>query len=261
MHQKQPPANVAFASSARTTECVKATTRPASSRRRDRPEARSLMAHSFVARRRGLRGHAVPDPARGGTMQRCSPRNPGRSGTTDRCNRSRSSTNPVPVRGGAMRGHLRAGLMLFAAFTGVEHTAAATEFAVDPEVGNNAFTAVFDSQIGERITAVSSAIGCTLTIDEAAREGHASCSVPLSTVRIDNDDTKTEHFGQWATNKKTDPKQCTFRVEVPVVTLPSPVEPKTPVAFTTEGRFTICGRPRDDGQAEHIQGTVIYLPA
>jgi len=151
--------------------------------------------------------------------------------------------------------------MLFAAFMGVEHTAAATEFAVDPEVGNNAFTAVFDSQIGERITAVSSAVGCTLTIDEAAREGHASCSVPLSTVRIDNDDTKTEHFGQWATNQKTDPKQCTFQLEVPEVKLPSPVEPKTPVAFTTDGRFTICGRPRDDGQPERIQGTVIYLPA
>src|SRR2546422_8049957 len=73
-----------------------------------------------------------------------------------------------------MRGHLRAGLMLFAAFMGVEHTAAATEFAVDPEVGNNAFTAVFDSQIGERITAVSSAVGCTLTVDEAKREGRAA---------------------------------------------------------------------------------------
>ncbi len=136
-----------------------------------------------------------------------------------------------------------------------------TQSAVDPEVGNNAFTAVFDSQIGERITAVSSAVGCTLTVDEAKREGRASCSVPLGSVRVDNDDTKTEHFGQWATNKKTDPKQCTFQVEVPVVTLPSPVEPKTAVAFTTEGRFTICGRPRDDGEAEHIQGTVVYLPA
>jgi len=160
-----------------------------------------------------------------------------------------------------MRGQLRAGSMLFAALMAARHTAAATRFAVDPEVGNNAFTAVFDSQIGERITAVSSAVGCTLTVDEAAREGRASCSVPLSTVRIDNDDTKTEHFGQWATNKKTDPKQCMFQLEVPDVKLPSPVEPKTPVAFTTEGRFTICGRPRDDGQPERIQGTVIYLPA
>ena len=160
-----------------------------------------------------------------------------------------------------MRGQLRAGLILFAALMAVRRTAAATQFAVDPEVGNNAFTAVFDSQIGERITAVSSAVGCTLTVDEAEREGCASCSVPLSTVRIDNDDTKTEHFGQWATNQKTDPKQCTFQLEVPEVKLPSPVEPKTPVAFTTDGRFTICGRPRDDGQPERIQGTVIYLPA
>jgi hypothetical protein len=158
-----------------------------------------------------------------------------------------------------MAGPPNAGLILFAAFVAVSRVAAATQFAVDPEVGNNAFTAVFDSQIGERITAVSSAVGCTLTVDEAKREGRATCSVPLNTVRVDNDDTKT--FGQWATNKKTDPKQCTFQVEVPVVKLPSRVEPKTPVAFTTEGRFTICGRPRDDSLAEHFQGTVIYLPA
>src|SRR2546430_5745428 len=97
----------------------------------------------------------------------------------------------------------------------------------------------FAAQTGALFTAVCSAVGCTLTVDEAKREGRASCSVPLGSVRVDNDDTKTEHFGQWATNKKTDPKQCTFQVEVPVVTLPSPVEPKTPVAFTTEGRFTI----------------------
>ena len=160
-----------------------------------------------------------------------------------------------------MAGQPKGGLILFAALVAVSRVAAATQFAVDPEVGNNAFTAVFDSQIGERITAVSSAVGCTLTVDEAKREGRATCSVPLSSVRVDNDDTKTEHFGQWATNKKTDPKECTFQVEVPAVMLPSPVEPKTPVAFTTEGRFTICGRPRDDGQAEHIEGTVIYLPA
>src|SRR6266850_7594880 len=141
-----------------------------------------------------------------------------------------------------MAGQPKAGLMLLAALVAMNRAAAATQFAVDPEVGNNAFTAVFDSQIGERITAVSSAVGCTLTVDEAKREGRAGCSVPLSTVRIDNDDTKTEHFGQWATNQKTDPKQCTFQLEVPEVKLPSPVEPKTPVAFTTEGRFTICGR-------------------
>lgn len=137
---------------------------------------------------------------------------------------------------------------------------AETKFTVDPEVGNNAFTAVFDSTIGERITAVSSAVGCTLTVDEGKLEGHATCSVPLTSIRVDNDDTKTEHFGQWATNKKMEPAQCTFTLEVPAVKLPPPVEPKKPVAFTTEGTFTICGRPRDDHRRERIQGTVIYLP-
>src|SRR5438445_12927966 len=101
-----------------------------------------------------------------------------------------------------MAGQPKAGLMLLAALVAMNRAAAATQFAVDPEVGNNAFTAVFDSQIGERITAVSSAVGCTLTVDEAKREGRASCSVPLGSIRVDNDDTKTEHFGQWATNKK-----------------------------------------------------------
>ena len=137
---------------------------------------------------------------------------------------------------------------------------AETKFAVDPEAGNNAFTAVFDSAIGERITAVSSAVGCTLTVGEEKLEGRATCSVPLASVRVDNDDTKTGHFGEWATNKKMEPAECTFELEVPAVKLPPPVEPKTPVSFSTEGTFTICGRARDDKRPERIQGTVIYLP-
>ena len=44
---------------------------------------------------------------------------------------------------------------------------ASARFAVDPEAGNNTFTAVFDAAIGERITAVSSAVACTLIVDEA----------------------------------------------------------------------------------------------
>jgi len=138
---------------------------------------------------------------------------------------------------------------------------AETKFTVDPEVGNNTFTAVFDATIGERITAVSSAVGCTLTVDEAKLEGRAKCSLPLTSVRVDNDDTKSEHFAQWATNKKMDPAKCTFDLDVPAVKLPAPVEPKKPVPFTTEGTFTICGRPHADHRPERIQGTVIYLPA
>ena len=49
-------------------------------------------------------------------------------------------------------------------------TRADTHFTVDPQGGNNTFTAVFDTQIGERITASSSAIGCSLTVDEARQE-------------------------------------------------------------------------------------------
>jgi hypothetical protein len=135
-----------------------------------------------------------------------------------------------------------------------------TTFTVDPEAGNNTFGAVFDAAIGERIMAVSSGVGCTLSVDEGKLEGHAKCSVPLTAVRVDNDDTKTEHFQQWATNKKLDPQQCMFDLDVPNVKLPPPVEHKKPVAFTTEGTFTICGRKRDNGQPERIQGTVVYLP-
>src|SRR5207253_10651590 len=92
-----------------------------------------------------------------------------------------------------------------------------TRFAVDPEAGNNTFTAVFDAAIGERITAVSSAVACTLTVDEAKLEGKASCSVPLTSIRVDNDETKSEHFRQWATNKQVEPKRCDFKLEVPLL--------------------------------------------
>ena len=137
---------------------------------------------------------------------------------------------------------------------------AATTFTVDPEAGNNAFTAVFDAALGERITAVSSAIGCTLSVDETKLEGRASCSVPLTTIRVDNDDTKSDHFRQWATNKKMEPEACNFEVEVPNVKLPSTMKEKTPTPFTADGTFVLCGRHRDDGKPERITGTIAYLP-
>ena len=150
-----------------------------------------------------------------------------------------------------------AGLGLMAASA----LAADTKFAVDPEAGNNTFTAVFDAAIGERITAVSSAVACTLTVDEAKLEGKASCAVPLISIRVDNDETKSEHFRQWATNKQVEPKKCAFKLEVPMLRLQGPVEPMKPVAFETEGTFTLCGRQRDDRGPEKIQGTILYLPA
>jgi hypothetical protein len=134
-------------------------------------------------------------------------------------------------------------------------------FTVDPEAGNNTFSAVFDAAVGERIMAVSSGVGCTISVDEKKLEGHAKCSVPLTAIKVDNDDVKTEHFRQWATSKKVDPKHCTFDLDIPNVKLLPPVEEKAPVSFTTEGTFTICGRNRESGGPERITGTVIYLPA
>src|SRR5437773_4886618 len=154
-----------------------------------------------------------------------------------------------------------AGLSLSLTLAGSSATLADTKFAVDPEAGNNTFTAVFDAAVGERITAVSSAVGCTLTVDEAKLEGKASCSVPLASIRVDNDETKSDHFRQWATNKQVDPKKCVFRLDLAAVKLQGPVEPMKPVAFETDGAFTLCGRKRDDQGPEKIQGTILHLPA
>ena len=151
-------------------------------------------------------------------------------------------------------GGLTAALALLVTLDRPGGAAGEARFVVDPDVGNNAFTAVFDSTIGERITAVSSAVGCTVTVDEAKLEGRARCSVPLGSIRVDNDDTKTEHFGQWATNKKTEPAKCTFELDVPSVKLPPPVEAKHPIPFTSEGTFTICGRSRADHRPERNSG-------
>ena len=136
-----------------------------------------------------------------------------------------------------------------------------SRFAVDPEAGSNTLTAVFDAAIGERITAVSSQVACTLRVDERKLTGDASCSVPLTAIRVDNDDTKSEHFRQWATNRQLDPEKCAFELEVSSLSLHAPVEPMRPVPFETEGTFTICGRPRDDRAKERISGTIVYLPA
>jgi len=135
-----------------------------------------------------------------------------------------------------------------------------TRFVVDSEAGNNTFSAVFDAAVGERITAVSSAVACTLRVDEEQLSGQASCQVALGSIRVDNDDTKSDHFRQWATNKKVDPRKCALKLEVPRLKLDGPVEAMKPVPFETEGTFTICGRARDDKGAESISGTILLLP-
>src|SRR3954471_23257166 len=77
---------------------------------------------------------------------------------------------------------------------------------VDPDAGNSKFNATFDAPLGERINAVSSAVGCEIAYDSNTASG--KCSVPLTSISVDSEPTKTEHFQQWATNKKSDPKDC-----------------------------------------------------
>lgn len=139
--------------------------------------------------------------------------------------------------------------------------AQAEPLLVDSQVGNSTVTAVFDAPLGERITALSNEVGCELTWDEKAMSISGTCSVPLTAIRVDNDDTKSDHFRQWATNKKVDPAACKLEAKLANVKPARPLEAMKPVAFSAEIPFTICGRGREDGKAEHVTGTAILLPA
>ena len=44
----------------------------------------------------------------------------------------------------------------------------AEELTVNPDLGNSGFSAVFDAVLGERITAVSSSVGCEVAYDAAS---------------------------------------------------------------------------------------------
>lgn len=135
----------------------------------------------------------------------------------------------------------------------------AEEVSIDPQKGNNAFTALFDAKLGERISATSSSVGCELTFDEKAQTVSGTCSVPLTSIKVDNEDTKTEHFQQWTTNKKSDPKACKLEAKLAGVKVGALAAQK-PTAFTAEVAFTVCGRPRTDGAKEHLTGTAMLFP-
>lgn len=135
----------------------------------------------------------------------------------------------------------------------------AEDFYVDPNVGNSTFSAVFDAKLGERINATSSAVECNATYDEKAGTVSGNCSVPLTSIKVDNEDTKTEHFQQWATNKKMEAKDCKFEAKLTGVKIGKLVA-ETPVPFTAEVPFTICGRARSDGGKEKVTGNAILFP-
>ncbi len=137
--------------------------------------------------------------------------------------------------------------------------AAAEDFKTDPDAGNNAFTAVFDARLGERISAQSSQVACDLTYDEKVGTASGSCSVPLSSIKVDNEDTKTEHFQQWVTNKKSDPKECRFEARFAGVKV-GRLAPEQPASFAAQIPFTACGRGPADGRKEQVKGTALLFP-
>ena len=130
---------------------------------------------------------------------------------------------------------------------------------VDAEAGNNTLNGVFDAPLGERITAVSSGVGCDIQLDPGGRNLSGRCTVPLTSITVDADPTKTEHFRQWATNRKVDPARCIVAAQLDGVTVSLPQASGESTQFQADVPFTVCGRPREDGGREHVTGTVVLL--
>jgi hypothetical protein len=134
---------------------------------------------------------------------------------------------------------------------------AAASLKVDSNAGNSKFDATFDAPLGEKIMATSSAVGCDLTLDNLSASG--ACSVPLTSITVDSEPTKTEHFQQWATNKKVDPKKCALEARFDGLKLDGPVS-ATPVKFSGDAAFKVCGKARSDGGKEKLEGSAVQLP-
>jgi len=138
-------------------------------------------------------------------------------------------------------------------------SAAPAALRVDGKAGNNTLNGVFDAPLGERITATSSAVACELQLGPEGRSLMGSCSVPLESITVDADSTKSDHFRQWATNRKVDPARCVLAASLEKVALSLPRTPGETTDFEAEVPFTVCGRPREDGRREHVTGTVTRL--
>jgi hypothetical protein len=148
---------------------------------------------------------------------------------------------------------------VLAVLLSVPASALAEDFTVNPDAGNSGFSAVFDAALGERINAVSSTVGCEVSFDEKTGLASGRCSVPLTSIKVDADDTKSGHFHDWATNKKSDPKACRIEAVFAGVKLGALV-PEQAVPFTAEIPFTFCGRARADGGKEKVTGTAVLFP-
>lgn len=171
----------------------------------------------------------------------------------------------VRIHGGAVvpreafQNMLWRALMLTLISTGAG-SAAAQAYTVDPEAGRNTFSAVFDAPLGERINAVSSAVGCKLTVDGKAGTAAGHCEVPLLSIKVDSEPTKTDHFDQWSTNKKIAPEKCKYEATFQGVKLAAPLATGQKISFEGQAKVTVCGRSRQDGGSEAISGTATQLP-
>ena len=130
---------------------------------------------------------------------------------------------------------------------------------VDGEAGNNTLTGVFDAPLGERITAASSAVACDIQLSQGGRNLSGRCSVPLTSITVDADPTKTEHFRQWATNRKADPVRCSLAAQLEEIEVSLPRATGESTQFQADVPFTVCGRPREDGGRERVTGTLMRL--
>jgi len=138
-------------------------------------------------------------------------------------------------------------------------SAAPQELRVDAMAGNNTLNGVFDAPLGERITATSSAVGCDLQVDPAGGYVSGRCSVALESITVDAEPTKSDHFRQWATNRKTEPARCLLVADLGRIALSLPRALGESSDFQAEIPFTVCGRPREDGRREHVTGSVVRL--
>ena len=130
---------------------------------------------------------------------------------------------------------------------------------VDGEAGNNTLNGVFDAPLGERITATSSAVGCDIQLSPDGRNLSGRCAVPLTSITVDADPTKSEHFRQWATNRKGDPARCMLAAQLEGIEVSLPQTSGESTQFQADVPFTVCGRPREDGGRERVTGTLVRL--
>jgi len=101
-------------------------------------------------------------------------------------------------------------------------------------------------------------VSCQLTVKGTAASGH--CEAALTSIKVDSDETKSDHFYQWSTNKKVPNDKCKYEVSFDGAKLAGPLVAGQKVAFEGKVKVTVCGRNRADGGLEPVSGAVTQLP-